>query len=194
MSLTMRRCRTAGRRSVRTHSAACAVASNVATGSQPSAALYRRPGRSRSIVSTQPSGERTLIPMPLSSHTNRIGTRVPEWSNQPAVFSPASAAAWLTEASPNEQTTIASGGHEPAADAPRGVRDRRPATCWIAYANPTARGRCEAIVEVVGMMARLGCPKTLCRPPAIGSVDAATTPRNTSRIGSVPPTWAARAQ
>ena len=51
----------------------------------------------------------------------------------------------------------------------------------IANATPTARGRCEAIVEVCGITARSWWPKTLCRPPAIGSSVDATSPSSTSR-------------
>jgi hypothetical protein len=40
------------------------------------------------------------------------------------------------------------------------------------------------MVEVVGMMCRSALPKTLCRPPAIGSFAEATTPRSTSRAAS----------
>ena len=38
--------------------------------------VYRRPGRLRSIAATQPSGERTLMPEPLSSQTNSTGSRL----------------------------------------------------------------------------------------------------------------------
>ena len=47
-------------------------------------------------------------------------------------------------------------------------------------ATPTARGRCDAIVEVCGMTARSWRPKTLCLPPAIGSSAAPTRPSSTS--------------
>ena len=102
---------------------------------------------------------------------------MPDCVHQPAALSAAVAAAWLTDASPNEQTTIASAGHAVSATPSRRARS-------MAKATPTARGRCEAIVEVVGMTARSGWPKTLCRPPAIGSSDDATRPRSTSRIAS----------
>ena len=133
------------------------------------------------------------MPMPLSSHTNRTATLAPVRLSQPAVLKPARATAWLTEASPNEQITIASAGQPMSARGARrpptrAVEARRRAPSgpfWSsAYARPTARGRCEAIVEVVGMTDSLAWPNTLCRPPAIGSVAAATTPRMTSRIGS----------
>ena len=72
----------------------------------------------------------------------------------------------------------------------------------IANAAPTARGRCEAMVEVVGTTWRSTLPNTLCRPPAIGSVAEATMPRSTSRAASAmgsmsavaSAAWAARAQ
>ena len=158
----------------------------MAARSQPSAARYRSPGLARSTIATQPSGERTDSPIPLSSHTNSTGIRSPEWSHQPAVLSAATALAWLTEPSPNEQTAMASAGQ--ATSAP----SRRPRS--TAKPSPTARGRCEAIVEVTGMICRSGWPKTLCRPPAMGSSAEATSPRSTSRIGSVLSTWPARAQ
>ena len=41
------------------------------------------------------------------------------------------------------------------------------------------------MVEVCGITARSAWPKTLCRPPAIGSSAAATRPSRTSRSGSV---------
>jgi hypothetical protein len=63
----------------------------------------------------------------------------------------------------------------------------------MANPTPTARGRWEAIVEVVGTTFRSGWPKTLCRPPATGSLAEATIPRSTSRTGSAP-RCAARAQ
>ena len=51
------------------------------------------------------------MPIPLSSQTNSTGSFAPVWSNQPAVLNAAWATAWLTDASPKEQTTIASSGH-----------------------------------------------------------------------------------
>ena len=39
----------------------------------------------------------------------------------------------------------------------------------IANATPTARGRCEAIVDVCGITASDASPNTLCRPPEAGS-------------------------
>jgi hypothetical protein len=123
----------------------------------------------------------------LSSQTNRIGSRSPACSHQPAVLNAAVAVAWLMDASPNEHTATASPGQEePSTDS---RRDRS-----IAKPTPTARGRWDAIVEVVGMISSSALPNTLCRPPAIGSRAEATSPRSTSRIGSVPGTWPARAQ
>ena len=80
----------------------------------------------------------------------------------PRCSAPACAVAWLTDASPKLQTTTASGGH--ACSTPSFFARS------IANATPTARGRCEAIVEVCGITASSWLPKTLCRPPAIGSV------------------------
>lgn len=148
------------------------------------------PGLARSVASTQPLGERTLAPRPLSSQTKSTGIRRPVWSYQPAVLNAAVALAWLTEASPNEQTTMASGGQgerggcptSPAGAAPAGrPAGSRRRSRSRARPTPTARGRCEAMVEVVGTTARSARPKTLCRPPAIGSRAEATMPRSTSR-------------
>ena len=46
---------------------------------------------------------------------------------------------------------------------------------------PTALGRCEAMVEVCGGMESAALPKTLWRPPAMGSSRAAQRPSRTSR-------------
>ena len=56
----------------------------------------------------------------------------------------------------------------------------------IANATPTARGRCEAMVDVCGMIARSWRPNTLWRPPEIGSLVAATTPARMSATPSRP--------
>ena len=93
---------------------------------------------------------------------------------------------WLAEASPKEHTTTASAGHSQATPS-------RYARCR-AMASPTDRGRCEAMVEVCGMIARSGCPNTLCRPPAIGSSANAISPCSTSRTGVDPGTCWARAK
>ena len=93
---------------------------------------------------------------------------------------------WFAEASPNEHTTTLSGGHSDVTPS-RSARDRDSA-------SPTARGRCEAMVEVWGMIASSPCPNTLCRPPAIGSSAAPSSPCRTSRTGVEPGTWDARAQ
>jgi hypothetical protein len=93
---------------------------------------------------------------------------------------------WLAEASPNEVTVTASRGH--------GQGTLSFAARPMPSATPRARGRCEAIVDVCGMMDSSARPKTLCRPPAIGSSADPATPSSTSRIGSMPVTWRARAQ
>ena len=84
------------------------------------------------------------------------------------MLSAACAVAWLSEASPKQQTTTASSGH--------GGREPSCFARSSANATPTARGRCEAIVDVCGMTASSWLPKTLWRPPAIGSSRAAVTP------------------
>ena len=91
---------------------------------------------------------------------------------------------WLADASPKLQTASASAGH--AEGTPR-----RWARSML-KATPRARGRWEAMVEVWGMIARSWWPKTLWRPPAIGSSVAATRPSRTSRRASCPGTCMAR--
>src|SRR5262249_4570456 len=80
---------------------------------------------------------------------------------QAAALNAPCAVAWLTDASPKEQSTIESG--------PKG--DRRPSRVdrSMATAMPTALGRCEAMVLVCGGMARGTPPNTLWRPPEMGS-------------------------
>ena len=86
---------------------------------------------------------------------------------------------WFAEASPKLQTVTASGGHAPSTPS---LRER-----CSDRATPSARGRCEAMVEVCGITASCLLPKTLCRPPAMGSSVAATTPSSTSRSADVTP-------
>jgi hypothetical protein len=59
-------------------------------------------------------------------------------------------------------------------------------------AAPTALGRWLAMVLVWGGICRSLLPKTLWRPPAIGSSAAAVRLRSTSKRGVVPGTWRAR--
>ena len=120
----------------------------------------------------------TLIPRPLSSHTKSSGTGRCWCAACAVVLSAACAVAWLSEASPKLQTAIASSGQ---AHSTPSLRARS-----IAIATPTARGRCEAIVDVCGITASSWWPNTLCRPPAIGSSIAAVTPSSTSGTPSRP--------
>ena len=60
---------------------------------------------------------------------------------------------WLAEASPKLATVMASAGHGDGTPS----LPARP----IENAIPTARGRCDAIVDVCGMTARSWFPKTL---------------------------------
>src|SRR5262249_40624949 len=153
--------------------------------SQPSAAKYRSPGLLDSAAATQPSGERTDSPSPLSSQTNRIGSRRPACSHQPAVLNAAVALAGVVDAAPDEQTTTASPRHAPVGRPESGKDGSTPSRRARSMAKPmpTARGRWDAIVEVVGMISNSALPNTLCRPPAIGSLAEATSPRSTSRPG-----------
>ena len=101
------------------------------------------------------------------------------------MFSAPAAVEWLTEASPKLVTTTASCG--------QGVARPSFAARASEKARPTARGRCEAIVEVCGITCSSGWPNTLCLPPAIGSAAAAARPSSTSGTPSRGGlAWAAR--
>ena len=129
-----------------TRRARCAVASSSLRASSPSARSIASSGRPWSDCSTHASGVGTLIPRPLSSQTKSSGSGVPPYARCAAVLSAACAVAWLSDASPNEQTTTASSGQAHSTPSSRARS--------IAKAIPTARGRCEAIVEVCGITAR----------------------------------------
>ena len=91
---------------------------------------------------------------------------------------PVSAVAWLADASPNVQHTIASpdsGNSMPM----RLARDK-------VNAAPTAFGKCEAIVLVCGGTHSRREPHTLWRPPEIGSSDDAHKLSSASNIGDSP--------
>ena len=97
------------------------------------------------------------MPRPLSSHTKSSGSGSPWYAICAAVLSAACAAAWLSDASPNEQRTIESSFH--------GLATPSRAARSIASAIPTARGRCDAIVDVIGMTDELLAAEDLV-PPA----------------------------
>src|SRR6185295_17353144 len=118
---------------------------STSAGSCPYAISYRSSLRAVSADSTHPAGLGTLIPSPLSSHTHRRGSGSPWYPIWALVLSAACAVAWLSEASPKEQSTTASGFH--------GLATPRRAARSTASAMPTARGRCDAIVEVIGRIA-----------------------------------------
>src|SRR6187402_1417784 len=118
------------------------------------------------------------MPMPLSSHTNRIGAGNFWYAVQAAALNAVCAVAWLLDASPNEQIAIESAGIG-------SVWPMRRA-CSIATAVPSALGRCEAIVEVCGKTHSGLLPQTLCRPPEIGSSRDAAKLRAESMMGSMP--------
>ena len=176
----MRRCRNTGRCSARAIATACSITGRAASGSTPSQLRYARPGRDPYADSIHPVGVGTEMPRPLSSQRNSNGTGSPRKDALTAALIAPAAVEWFAEASPNEHTTTLSAGHSDATPS-RSARgsDR---------ANPTARGRWEAMVEVCGMMLRPGCPNTLCRPPAIGSSAAPSSPCSTSRTGVEPGT------
>lgn len=109
----MCRCNSAGRRSRRTVSTASQAAEKAASGSPPSASMYRMPGRCAACA-TQPAGLGTEIPSPLSSQTNSSGSGRPWVTQYPAAFNAPAVVEWLIAASPNEQTVTASAGHLPA--------------------------------------------------------------------------------
>src|SRR5215203_595134 len=85
------------------------------------------------------SGVRTLIPIPLSSHTNRIGTGMCWNAVHAAVLIAPVAVEWFADASPNVQAMMASAGVVGAMPS----RDARSSET----AAPTALGRCDAMVE-----------------------------------------------
>src|SRR6185503_3694972 len=98
---------------------------------------------------------------------------------------PASAAAWLAEASPKLQHTIASAG------SPLSTPRRRARATLVA--SPLAFGRCEAIVEVCGGTHIAREPQTLWRPPVIGSSLDAHRESSVSQTGVEPARWRERA-
>ncbi len=84
--------------------------------------------RLASALATQPEGDGTLIPRPLSSQTKSSGTGRCWWAAWAVVLSAACAVAWFSEASPKLQTTTASlgpGGTRRRACAPGRSRSRR---------------------------------------------------------------------
>ena len=68
------------------------------------------PARLESALATQPEGDGTLIPRPLSSQTKSSGTGRCWWAAWAVVLRAACAVAWFSEASPKLQTTTASPG------------------------------------------------------------------------------------
>jgi len=121
---------------------------------------------------TSSEGVRTEMPKLLSSQISTSGRGIPKCAHQRAVLSPASATAWLTEASPKEHTTRLSYG--------RFASISKCAARGTESAAPTALGRCEAIVLVCGGTFSSTLPQTLCRPPEIGSSLEATRPSSVS--------------
>ena len=99
------------------------------------------------------------MPQPLSSQTTTRGRGTRWCTAWPAAFSAPTAVEWLIDASPRLVTTTASSG--------QGVGDAEPLGSWgTPNASPTARGRCEAIVEVWGMTGQAGVAEDLV--PAAG--------------------------
>ena len=72
------------------------------------------------------------MPRPLSSQQNSTGIRSPRCTVYSAAFNAPRAVEWLSEASPNEQITIASAGHAELTP----IRSARS----IANPTPIARG------------------------------------------------------
>ena len=85
------------------------------------------------------------MPRPLSSQTSSNGTGRPAYAVRQAALMAPVAVEWLAEASPKLATAIASRGQ--AHETPS-LADRSMET-----ATPTARGRCDAMVDVCGMTA-----------------------------------------
>ncbi len=125
------------------------------------------------------------MPMPLSSHSHRIGAGRPRRAAKRPALSPDWAVAWLVEASPKEQQTIADRGTPGSIP----IRRARP----MAKAVPMAFGRCEAMVLVCGGTQPALEPHTLWRPPETGSSREAHTPCIMSSAGSPWPSRRARA-
>ena len=94
----------------------------------------------------------------------------------------AAAVEWFAEASPNEHTTTASSGHSQSTEP----------VCPLQRDGQTNSPRKMGGNEVCGMTARSGWPKTLCRPPAMGSSARPISPCSTSRTGVDPGTCQAR--
>ena len=153
MNRTVLRWSTAGERRVRTAASASSVVSSSATGSWPGASKYGMPGRCCSTAAGQPRGVRVLMPRPLSSQTSSSGQSRRTCVRYAAALKAPAAVEWFTEASPKLAMTSASSGH--------GVS--RPSTFASPRAkpSPTARGRCEAMVEVCGTMCSLGVAEHL---------------------------------
>ncbi len=105
-------------------------------------------GRLALMDSIQPAGVLTLMPRPLSSHTSSSGSGRPWYAHQDAVFIAPTAVEWFADASPKLATTRQSRGH--------GVSSPSLAARATENARPTARGRCEAMVEVCGMTCSSG--------------------------------------
>ena len=135
----MRRCRTAGWRCSRTQVASSLAAAKVAAASSPSARSTASSGRPKSDCSTQPSGVGTLIPSALSSQTKRIGRRCPPYAMNAAVLSADLRGRVV-------QRGVAERAHDDRVLRPGGGDAELPRAS-IAKAIPTARGRCEAIVD-----------------------------------------------
>ena len=173
-----------GRRCSRACSAASARRRSSAAGSAPSASRYSRPGPARrTAADPAASGVRhrdARARCPRRRAAAAAARPLVGASSTAALIAPA-AVEWFAEASPKLHTAIASAGQRSGRAQPAGALDgdQRQAT-------PTARGRCEAIVEVCGITARSGWPNTLWRPPAIGS--SAAPARPSSDVAQTPST------
>ena len=106
MKRTVRRCRTAGRRVSRARSSTAAAARSEQrpTGRRRRRAQYGSPAGSRSVCAGQPRGDLVLMPIPLSSHTNRTGHGDAAVRRYAAAFSAPGAVEWLADASPKLHT------------------------------------------------------------------------------------------
>ena len=143
--------------------------------SSPSASKYLSPGRVDMLAFTHPVGVFVDIPIPLSSQTKSSGRGTPCTAVQQAALIAPCAVEWLSEASPKEHMAIASRGRIACSG-----RLRRASV--IEWAAPTALGRWLAMVEVCGGIISDREPRTLWRPPLVGSSEEQAKDSNMSRI------------
>ena len=110
-------------------------------------------GQPTQAASTQPSGVRVLMPSPLSSHDDQ------QRDLEPAVVEVRRGVERALRGRVVDRG-VAERAHDDRVLGPDPLRGRS-ARLPSAYASPTARGRCEAIVDVCGTMWRSRVPEHL---------------------------------